>query len=97
MASKRILIIGGFVALTAALASPALAKTSLTKGGQLCEKAAEKSSPAPKSVRVDDDRTVVSEAQLVFTLKVKKADDSSGKMSCTVNRDTDDVTIADAS
>lgn len=77
-------------------AAPAVAKTSITKGKQLCEAAAKAQTPAPKSVRTDSDATRVSDASLVYTLRVKNADDSSAKLSCTVDRETAAPTLAPA-
>jgi hypothetical protein len=83
--------------LGAAFASaPAVAKTSITKGKQVCEAAAKAQTPAPKSVRTDADATRVSDASLVYTLRVKNADDSSAKLSCTVDRETNAPVIAAA-
>lgn len=77
----------------AALASPALAGTSLSKGKKVCETAAREATPAPKSVRTDSDRTRTSDKELVFSLKVKNADDSVSTLTCTVDRSTDTPTL----
>lgn len=79
------------------LAAPAVAKTSITKGKQICEAAAKAQDPAPKSVRTDGDETRSYDATVVFTLKVTNADDSSSKLICTVDRETAAPTIKPAS
>jgi flagellar basal body-associated protein FliL len=90
--SSLILILA--VAATALTAAPALAKTSLSKGKQLCEAAAKAQTPAPKSVRTENDATRVSDATLTFTLRVKAADDSQGIVTCKVDRETNGTTLA---
>ena len=92
--SSLILILA--VAATALTAAPALAKTSLSKGKQLCEAAAKAQTPAPKSVRTENDATRVSDATLTFTLRVKAADDSQGIVTCKVDRSTDAPTLTPA-
>jgi hypothetical protein len=94
---KTTSLIAGLVLGTAFVAAPAIAKTSLTKGKQICEDAVKGQSPAPKSVRVDDDQTRASDATIVYTLRVKQADDSSAKVTCTVDREAETHTIAAAS
>lgn len=90
---KKSSLIALLIAGVAIAAAPAVAKTSLTKGKQLCEAAAKASTPAPKSVRTDNDATKVNDATLTYTLKVKNADDSEGKMTCKVDRGTDAATV----
>ena len=90
---KKSSLIALLVAGVAIAAAPAVAKTSLTKGKQLCEAAAKAATPAPKSVRTDNDATKVSDATLTYTLNVKNADDSSGKVTCKVDRETDVATV----
>lgn len=90
------LIVGLMLGATLA-AAPAVAKTSLTKGKQICEAAAKAQDPAPKSVRTDSDQTRVSDGSIVYTLRVKNADDSSSKLTCTVDRIAETHTIAPAS
>lgn len=82
------------VAATAVTAGPALAKTSLSKGKQICEAAAKAQTPPPKSVRTDSDATRVSDSTLTFVLRVKAADDSQAVLICTVDRETDASTLA---
>ncbi len=81
-------VIAALVLCAAFSATPALADTSIAKGKQVCEAAAKAQTPAPKSVRTDRDATRVSHASLVYTLRVKNADDISAKLSCTVDRET---------
>jgi hypothetical protein len=78
-------------------ASPAIAKTSVTKGKQICEAALKAQDPAPKTVRTDGDATRVSDASIVYTVRVKNADDTSAKLTCTVDRKNAAHTIAPAS
>ena len=90
-------LVAGLVLGAAFAAAPAVAKTSLTKGKQICEDAAKAKDPAPKSVRIDDDHTRASDASIVYTLRVKNADDSSSKLTCTVDREAETHTLAAAS
>jgi len=91
---KSSLIVILAAAATALTASPALAKTSLSKGKQICEAAAKAQTPAPKSVRTDNDATRVSDGTLTFTLRIKAADDTQGVVSCKVDRETNTPTLA---
>ena len=90
-------LITGVLLGAALAASPAVAKTSLTKGKQICETAVKGQDPAPKSVRTDHDQTRVSDGSLIYTLRVKNADDTSSKLTCTVDRAAETHTIAPAS
>lgn len=81
-------------AATALAASPALAKTSLAKGKQLCEAAAKAQTPAPKTVRTVNDATRVNDSTLTYTLRVRTADDVQGVLICRIDRETDTPTIA---
>ena len=94
---KTTSLIAGLVLGAAFAAAPAVAKTSVTKGKQICETAVKGQDPAPKSVRTDNDATRVSDASLIYTLRVKNADDSSAKLTCTVDREAETHTIAAAS
>ncbi len=76
-----------------ALASPALAKTSIQKGEKLCKTELAKAEPAYKSVRVDKEGAKANNQAFVFDVRVKHADDTAGKISCTVDRDSEAVTI----
>jgi hypothetical protein len=91
---KTTSLIAGLVLGAAFAAAPAVAKTSLIKGKQICEAAVKGQDPAPKSVRTDDDQTRASDATIVYTLRVKQADDSSAKLTCTVDREAETHTIA---
>lgn len=90
-------LIASFLIGAAILAAPAVAKTSIVKGRQICEAAVKAQTPAPKSVRTDGDETRSYDTVAVFTLKVKNADDSSSKLICTVDRETAAPTIKPAS
>jgi hypothetical protein len=80
--------------LAIALASPALAKTTIQKGENLCKAELAKAEPGYKSVRVDKEGAKASNSQFVFTVKVKNADDSAGKLFCTVDREAETAQIA---
>lgn len=90
---KKTSLIALLVAGLAVAAAPAVAKTSLTKGKQLCETAAKAVTPAPKSVRTENDSTKVSDATLTYKLRVKNADDSQALITCKVDRETDAATL----
>ena len=77
-----------------ALSSPALAKTSIQKGENLCKTEIAKLQPAPKSVRVDKEGAKASNAAFVFDVKARGADDASIKLTCTVDRETDTASVA---
>lgn len=94
---KTTSLIAGLLLAAAFAAAPAVAKTSLTKGKQICETAAKSQEPAPKSVRVDNDQTRATDATIVYTLRVKNADDSSAKLTCTVDREAETHSLAAAS
>jgi hypothetical protein len=81
----------------ALLAGPAFAKTSITKGQQVCEAAAQAQTPAPKSVQTDRDETRVHDDVLTFVLKVRKADDTSVVLACSIDRATGTPTLKPAS
>jgi len=80
-----------------ALAAPAIAGTSISRGKTICETTAKAQTPAPKNVRTDADKTRISDSTLTFTLKVRNADDSTGALTCKVDRATDAATLAPAS
>ena len=79
-----------------ALASPALAKTSIQKGEILCKAEIAKQEPAPKTVRVDKEGVRINGGLFVYTVRVKNADDSAGKLFCTVDRESEAVSVAPA-
>jgi hypothetical protein len=85
------------VASVLALASPALAKASIQKGEILCKAEIAKHEPAPKSVRVDKEGVKATGGLFVYTVRVKNADDSGGKLLCTVDRESETVSVAKAS
>lgn len=90
---KKTSLIALLVAGVAVAAAPAVAKTSLSKGKQLCESAAKAATPAPKSVRTENDSTRVSDTTLTYKLRVKNADDSSTLVTCKVDRETDTASL----
>ena len=90
---RKTSLIAALVLGAAFAASPALAKTSVVKSGQLCEDAAKSQTPAPKSVRTDKDETRSNDDTVTLTLRVKNADDSSAKLICVVDRNTSTPTL----
>ena len=81
-------------AAAVALSSPALAKTSIQKGENLCKSEIAKLDPAPKSVRVDKEGAKASNSTFVFDVKARNADNASIKLTCTVNRENDTAVVA---
>lgn len=81
------------LAAALAVASPALAKTSLSKGTSLCK--AELAKSSPQSARVDDDETRSNENTLFLTFKVKKADGVSTTYACAVDRASQKVELTE--
>jgi hypothetical protein len=77
-----------------ALSSPALAKTSIQKGENLCKSEVAKLEPAPKSVRVDKEGARASNDTFVFDVKARNAENASIKMTCTVDRENDTASVA---
>ena len=84
-------------ALALALAAPALAKTSIQKGENLCKAEIAKQSPTPKAVRVNKECVKATGDTDVYTVRIKNADDSASKLFCTVDRISEAVSVAAAS
>jgi hypothetical protein len=84
-----------FAAVTL-VAAPAIAKPSLQTGKNTCTAEVKKQTPAPKSVRVDDTGTRVTNDAFIYKLKVRNADNSSATTICTFNVDTSAATLAPA-
>ena len=82
-------------AASLALASPALAKTSITGAENLC-KAEVKKVHSPKSLKVDKEETKATTATFIYIVKIKGADDASAKLRCTVDRESSAVALAAA-
>lgn len=74
-----------------ALASPALAKISVSGAEKLCKDHLSSQAPAPKSVKVDKESTKATGSAFTYLFKIKNADDSSAKVECTVDRSTETV------
>jgi hypothetical protein len=53
-------------------------------------------SPAPKRAKVDSDLTRADDNTVIFTIDVRNADDTAGKVTCTVDRKTSKPTLAPA-
>jgi hypothetical protein len=87
------------VRLTAAamlISSPALAKTSINGGEQLCKAAIAAQKPEIQSPRVDRDLTRAVDDTLVFTFFGRDAAKARVKLACTVDRTNDAVSLAGA-
>ncbi len=78
-------------AIAVAFAAPALAKISVQGAETLCKTEISTKHPDAKSVKVDKDSTKASGGTFVYLFKVKQADDSSVKLTCTVDRSTESV------
>lgn len=78
-------------ATTMVLAAPAFAKMTLQSAESLCKTEIGKQQPDLKFVKVDKDQTRATGAAFVYTFKIKNADDTAGKLVCTVDRATDAV------
>lgn len=76
-----------------AIVAPALAKTSVTRSQQVCEAAVKQQTPPPKSANIDSDFTRVSDALAIFSFHVRRADDTAGTQTCTVDRNTSQATL----
>jgi hypothetical protein len=86
-----------FFAIAAiAFASPAFAKTSIQKGANLCEAEIPKQYPALKTIRVDKDGVKATGGAFVYTVRARNADGSAGKLICTVDRETEAVSVTKA-
>ncbi len=75
-----------------ALASPALAKISVQGAEKLCKNEITKQQPQAVSVKVDKESTRANNASFTYLFKVKTSDDTTSKVYCTVDRNTDTVT-----
>jgi hypothetical protein len=80
-------------AASMALASPALAKTSITAAENLC-KAEVKKQHTPKSLKVDKNETKATTDAFVYIVKIKGTDDANAKVRCTVDRESNAVALA---
>jgi hypothetical protein len=80
-------------AASLALASPALAKTTIQQGETLCKTEVQKAHAA-KSVRFDKNEMKATGEAFVFTVRIKGADDKPASFSCTVDRETKAVVLA---
>ncbi len=78
-------------AAAVALASPALAKASVQSAEKTCKAEISKQQPESKSVKVDKDSTRATNASFSYLFKVKNADDTTTKLTCTFDRSTETV------
>lgn len=86
--------LSSLIVLTAtaiALASPALAKISVSAAEKLCKEEITKQQPTAKSVKVDKESTRATGGAFTYLFKVKNADDTSVKLECTVDRGSETV------
>lgn len=74
-----------------ALAAPAFAKMTVQSAESLCKAEIGKQQPDLKFLKVDKGETRATGAAFIYTFKIKTADDTSGKLICTVDRSTDSV------
>ena len=81
------------LAASLALSSPAFAKTTIAKGENLC-KAEIAKVHAPKSQKVDKDQIKATTASFIYTVTVKSTEDVSSRIRCTVDRDSEAVSLA---
>jgi hypothetical protein len=91
---KRASSLAFLFAAVALAATPAVAKPSIQTGKNICTAEVKKQTPPPKSVRIDDTATRATSDAFIYTLKTKNADDSSGKLTCTVSVSTSAATLA---
>ncbi len=84
-------------ALALAMAAPALADVSITKGKQLCKSAVMAQTPAPEKVSFDDGNDVnkVTTSAYSFSMRVTTAG-SKGRVVCTVDRAAGTASVAAA-
>lgn len=81
-------------AASIALASPALAKTSITQGENLCKEEVKKQK-TPKSLKVDKDETKATSDSFIYSVKIKDSADVASKVKCTVNRESNAVILGE--
>ena len=74
-----------------ALASPALAKISVTGAEKMCKDHLSAQEPAPSSVKADKEATRATGSSFTYFFKVKVGETTT-KMLCTVDRDSETVT-----
>jgi hypothetical protein len=79
-------------AVTLAVA-PAIAKPSLQTGKNVCTAEVKKQTPAPKSVRIDDNGTRVTTGSFIYKLKVKNPDNTNADKICTFDVNTSIATL----
>jgi hypothetical protein len=75
-----------------ALAGPALAKTSITQGENLCKEEVKKQK-APKSLKIDKDETKATSDAFIYVVKIKDASDAASKLKCTVDLQSNAVVL----
>jgi hypothetical protein len=82
------------VLLGGAFAGPASAKASVQSGQNACKAAFQTQTPAPASFRLDSTQTRAQSDTLVYAYRVKAAgEDKSSTVTCTVDRNTNAVTL----
>jgi hypothetical protein len=92
--SSLIFLSAAAVALASpALAPAAMAKTSIAAAENLC-KAEVKKQHSPKSLKVDKEETKATNDAFVYIVKIKGADDTNSKLRCTVDRESNTISLA---
>ena len=87
--------VSSLIFLTAAaiaLASPALAKTTITGAENLCKEEVKKQK-APKSMKVDKEETKATSDSFIYLVKIKDSADVASKVKCTVDRESNAVVL----
>jgi hypothetical protein len=79
-------------AASVALASPALAKTSITQGENLCKEEVKKQK-TPKSMKVDKNETKATQDAFIYVVKIKDSADVASKVKCTVDFESNAVVL----
>lgn len=76
-----------------ALAAPAVAKTTVIKGEQLCKAVVAAQTPAPKSFRVDKGSARVNDSHLWYDVRTRNDANEAIDLTCTVDRATATATL----
>jgi len=74
-----------------ALAAPAFAKITVQSAEGLCKTEIRKKQADLQFLKVDKDLPRATGAAFIYTFKIKNADDTPGKLVCTVDRGADTV------
>lgn len=88
----RVSSLAFLAAASLALAAPALAKTSISQGENLCKEEVKKQK-TPKSLKVDKEETKATSDSFIYLVKIKDSADVASKVKCTVNRESNAVIL----